>query len=70
MVTVISGPNRVEYELTGASTTVGALRDQYAGVFNIPANAVATLNGNAADRNTRVKSGDEVSFTRPVGQKG
>ena len=69
MVTIISGPNRVEHELTGA-TTVGALRDQFAGVFNIPTNAVATVNGQPAERNSRVRAGDEVSFTRPVGQKG
>ena len=70
MVTIISGPNRVEHELHGVATTVGALRDQFAGVFNIPTNAVATVNGQPAERNTRVRDGDEVSFTRPVGQKG
>lgn len=68
-VTLISGPNRIEPELTG-STTVGALRDDFAVALNIPDNAVAAVNGNTADRNTRVRPGDEVTFTRPTGQKG
>jgi molybdopterin converting factor small subunit len=69
MITLISGPSRLEQELTG-STTVGALRDEYADILNVPDTAVATVNGNAADRNTRVRPGDEVAFTRPTGQKG
>ncbi len=69
MVTLISGPNRIETELSGTST-VGSLRDDYEDVLNIPDNAVATVNGNAADNATRVRAGDEVAFTRPTGQKG
>lgn len=70
MITLISGPNKLEHELTGASTTVGALRNEFSDLLNIPANAVATVNGNAADNTTRVRTGDEVAFTRPTGQKG
>lgn len=69
MVTLISGPNRIEAEVSG-STTVGQLRDDYEDVLNIPDNAVATVNGNSADNSSRVRGGDEVAFTRPTGQKG
>lgn len=69
MVTLISGPNRIDTEVSG-STTVGQLRDDFEDVLNIPENAVATVNGNAADNASRVRAGDQVAFTRPTGQKG
>lgn len=69
MVVVVSGANRLEIDAS-TGLTVGSIRDEYEDILTIPANAVATVNGNAADRNTRVKSGDEVAFTRPTGQKG
>lgn len=68
-VTLISGPNRLETEITG-TTTVGDLRKEFSGALNIPANSAATVNGNAANDATRVRANDEVAFTKATGQKG
>jgi len=69
MVTLVSGSNRLEIDAS-PGLTVGSIRGDYETILTIPANAVATVNGNAADATTRVRAGDEVAFTRPTGQKG
>jgi molybdopterin converting factor small subunit len=54
--------------------TVASIRAQYAPVYTISADAVATLNGETVDRRdeaeTVVEDGDELLFNKPSGQKG
>lgn len=69
MVTVQSGA--IANDLDGlAGRTVCDVRTNLANIFNIAADAVATLNGRRADSDTVLEDGDVLSFGRPLAQKG
>lgn len=68
-VTVISGGERVKSEGIVGST-IDQVRADYHDVLNIPGDATATVNGNAVAKTYRLVGGDEVVFSRPLGQKG
>lgn len=69
MVTVVSGANSSELEGL-AGQTVGAVRAQLSGIFNIATDAIATVNGSRADNGAFLNEGDELSFSRATAQKG
>lgn len=69
MVTITAGANSNDLEgLDGQ--TVGAVRQAFAGVFNIPADAAATLNGSPASDGDVLRNGDSLVFAKPTAQKG
>lgn len=69
MVTIVAGANKNSLEgLEGK--TVGAIRAAFSGVYNIPSDAAATLNGQAAADGDVLRDGDELVFARETAQKG
>lgn len=68
MITVISGANEQDFPLAGRS--VEFVRSQLGPVYNIPADAVATVNGRAADGGFTLRDGDELVFARTAAEKG
>jgi molybdopterin converting factor small subunit len=69
VVTVIAGTGRIS-DASFVGQTVAALRAQFAGLYNIAATAQALVNGKAVDANYTLRAGDELSFTKPAGEKG
>lgn len=68
-VRIISGSEKVNSKaVVGAS--VASLRADYADILNIPADASVTVNGKTVPLTTKLSDGDEVVFSRPLGQKG
>jgi hypothetical protein len=68
VITVISGANEGSFPLGGR--TVAFARQQLGPVYNIPADATATLNGRAASNDTVLRDGDELQFARTTAEKG
>lgn len=68
-ITLFVGPSRVEIE-NGDVNTVADLFAQVANELNIPTGTQALVNGAAADEDTQLTDGDEVSFNKPAGEKG
>jgi len=69
MVTIVAGANSNSLEgLEGK--TVAEIRAAFSGVYNIPADAAATLNGSAASEADVLRAGDELVFARETAQKG
>ena len=70
-ITVVNGPVRVEFDLNGLTEqTVGQVLDRVVGEINVPTGATPILNGAAADLDAPVAEGDELAFTKPLGEKG
>lgn len=66
---LLSGTTR----LTGQSfsgMTVGEIRSRFASALNIPSGAVAQVNGHSVADTQRIVDGEEISFAKPLGQKG
>ena len=67
--TVICGADRLTLgELVGV--TVEDVREDYSSLLNIPDSATPLVNGRTVDEGYSLKAGDELIFSRPVGQKG
>lgn len=69
LVTVTSGANSNDLEGL-AGKTVGEIRSAFSGIYNIAADAVATLNGARVSDDHILNEGDELSFSKTVAQKG
>lgn len=68
MITVISGANEQDFPLAGR--TVDFVRQQLGPVYNISADAKATVNGTAAAGGQTLYDGDELVFARTQAEKG
>ena len=65
---VIYGVNELELDLAGK--TVRGIWKVLEQVFNIPRDAVVTVNGTQADDDFVVHPGDEIEFQKAAGVKG
>lgn len=65
---VIYGVNELELDLAGK--TVRRICKTLEQVFNIPRDAVVTVNGTRADDDFVVHPGDEIEFQKAAGVKG
>jgi hypothetical protein len=65
---VIYGVNELELDLAGK--TVRGIWKVLEQVFNIPRDAVVTVNGTRADDDFVVHPGDEIEFQKAAGVKG
>ncbi len=65
---VIYGVNELELDLAGK--TVREIWKVLEQVFNIPRDAVVTVNGSRADDDSVVRPGDEIEFQKAAGVKG
>jgi hypothetical protein len=65
---VIYGVNELELDLAGK--TVRGIWKVLEQVFNIPRDAVVTVNGTPADDDFVVHPGDEIEFQKAAGVKG
>jgi hypothetical protein len=65
---VLYGVNELDLELAGK--TVSEVWKALEQVFNIPRDAVVTVNGARADDTTVVRPGDEIEFQKAAGVKG
>lgn len=65
---VIYGVNELELDLAGK--TVRGIWKALEQVFNIPRDAVVTVNGTRADDDFVVHPGDEIEFQKAAGVKG
>jgi hypothetical protein len=65
---VIYGVNELELDLAGK--TVRGIWKVLEQVFNIPRDAVVTVNGARADDDFVVHPGDEIEFQKVAGVKG
>jgi hypothetical protein len=57
-------------QLPGGGMTVRQIRARYADRFDIDPDSVAILNGRAVDENTMVSEGQELQFSKHIGEKG
>ncbi len=65
---VIYGVNELDLELAGKPVSeIWKVLEQ---VFNIPRDAVVTVNGTRVDDTRVVREGDELEFTKAAGVKG
>ena len=65
---VIYGVNELDLELAGKPVSeIWKVLEQ---VFNIPRDAVVTVNGTRVDDTYVVREGDELEFTKAAGVKG
>ena len=65
---VIYGVNELDLELAGKPVSeIWKVLEQ---VFNIPRDAVVTVNGTRVDDTWVVEAGDELEFTKAAGVKG
>ena len=65
---VIYGVNELDLELAGKPVSeIWKVLEQ---VFNIPRDAVVTVNGTRFDDTHVVEAGDELEFTKAAGVKG
>ena len=67
--TLLYGPNSITREDLVGKSVLDA-RCAYRGAFNIPDSATAQVNGRDAGNDTVLRSGDELTFSKPTGQKG
>jgi len=67
-VTIQSGAN--ESEIAVGGQTVGAVRSALSEILNIPAGAVATVNGERASEDQVLAGGDSLSFKKELAEKG
>ena len=65
---VIYGVNELELDLAGK--TVREIWKVLEQVFNIPRDAVITVNGSRTDDEYVVRPGDEIEFQKQAGVKG
>jgi hypothetical protein len=65
---VIYGVNELELDLAGK--TVRGIWKVLEQVFNIPREAVVTVNGSRAEDDYVVRPGDEIEFQKAAGVKG
>ena len=65
---VLYGVNELDLELAGK--TVSEVWKALEQVFNIPRDAVVTVNGARADDTHVVRPGDEIEFQKAAGVKG
>lgn len=65
---VLYGVNELDLELAGK--TVSEVWKALEQVFNIPRDAVVTVNGTRVDEETVVRAGDEIEFQKAAGVKG
>ena len=65
---VIYGVNELDLDLAGK--TVSEIWKALEQVFNIPRDAVVTVNGSRADDDYVVHPGDEIEFQKAAGVKG
>ena len=65
---VIYGVNELELDLAGK--TVREIWKVLEQVFNIPRDAVVTVNGSRAEDDSVVRPGDEIEFQKAAGVKG
>ena len=65
---VLYGVNELDLELSGKPVSeIWKVLEQ---VFNIPRDAVVTVNGTRVDDTWVVEAGDELEFTKGAGVKG
>ena len=69
-VTLSSGPARFDNISVDECVTVGELAEDYGSNLGIPANAIALVNGRAADDDTVVHDDDEIVWNKATGSKG
>lgn len=70
-IEVVNGPVRATFDLNGLTEqTVGQVLDRVIGELNVPAGATPILNGAAVGNDATVEDGDELAFTKPLGEKG
>lgn len=67
-VNVSSGPYAEELPIAGS--TVGEVRRRFSDRFDIDDKSTATVNGNAANDDVILKSGEALMFVRHAGEKG
>jgi hypothetical protein len=67
-VKVIHGANDDEFEAVGA--TVSAVRANLVDAFNIPADALAFVDGEQVDNEYSLKAGETLEFVKAAGVKG
>jgi len=65
---VVYGVNELDLELAGK--TVSEVWKALEQVFNIPRDAVITVNGSRTDDEYVVRPGDEIEFQKAAGVKG
>ena len=65
---VVYGVNELDLELDGKA--VREIWKHLEQVFNIPRDAVVTVNGTRVDDTSVVHAGDELEFTKAAGVKG
>ncbi len=65
---VVYGVNELELDLAGK--TVHGIWKALEQVFNIPRDAVITVNGSRTDDEYVVRPGDEIEFQKAAGVKG
>jgi hypothetical protein len=65
---VLYGVNELDLELAGK--TVSEVWKALEQVFNIPRDAVVTVNGARVDEESVVRAGDEIEFQKAAGVKG
>lgn len=67
-VKVIHGANDEEFELVGQK--VSAVRASLVDAFNIPADALALVNGDQVGNDYQLKQNDVLEFIKAAGVKG
>ena len=67
--TVLSGAEKLSTEAL-IGRTVEEIRSDFEDILNIPDDANALVNGRSVDDYYTLRDGDELVFSRPVGQKG
>lgn len=67
--TLIYGPVRLA-GLSLAGKTVSDVRGEYGNAIGAPAGATATINGIAVRDSQTITNGEEIVFTKVLGQKG
>lgn len=69
MVTLFAGTGKVT-DAAFVGMTIGQLRTQFAGVYNIQPASRGSVNGRLEDDTYVLRANDELLFTKPAGEKG
>jgi hypothetical protein len=69
MAKIICGANELD-DSRWDGKTVDQVREELGVVLNIPENAAVLLNGDEAQGNATLRSGDELEFVKAAGEKG
>jgi len=69
MAKIICGANELD-DARWDGKTVSQVREELGAVLNIPENASVLLNGDEAQGNVALRSGDELEFVKAAGEKG